>query len=169
MPCELERFALDATTPIIFGNNGRWEVLQAIVGSRAVVSEEIYSECRSVRTQLDVAIDGGAIDRLSVQGERGLALFAEARGVMDAGEASTVALAAELGAIVVSDDLKAIERTGSLAGLRVIGVYDILCYAVSHEVLSPAQARAAYDMFVSGGARLPGLTQDAFSSCDGSD
>jgi predicted nucleic acid-binding protein len=166
MPCSTRRFALDASVLITFGKNGEFRLIEEVLGGRGYVTDEVYDECRSIRAMVDSALSVGSLLQHTISDSYDLAFFAQVRLRMDRGEASAVTAARSLDAVVVSDDEDAIKIGGELLGQnRVIGTREILCFAVAHAILTPAQAQAWATTFIAGGAYIPEPEAGYFHAC----
>ena len=165
MVCEGREFVLDASVVITFSRNGEFGLLEDILQGRAIISDEVYEECVSPRTSLDAAIARGMIQRSTISTPGDLAYFASARGQMDVGEASAIALAHARGATVLCDDDEARRVGRSLPDAPVVeGTLELLGFAVAHGRLSAEQAEVHVATFIAGGAYLPGVPEGYFDS-----
>lgn len=154
---------------ITFSKNGRFDLLEQALATRAYVTDEVYRECQSARISLDADIALGRILCFTITAPEDLAFFARLRRQVDAGEASAVTAARAPSGCVVSDDRQAIAIAGALPGpVNVVGTREVLCFAVEHGHLTAAQAEVQLSAFIIGGAYVPDADPSFFEGCAGS-
>ena len=102
----------DANVLINLLRIGQLRLLGALDPYQFVVPEEVLGEIidPAQRDETDSAISRGDFGRVVVDTLEALALFAELRDVMGAGEAACLALAATMGCHIASDEKKRFRR-----------------------------------------------------------
>jgi predicted nucleic acid-binding protein len=134
----------DANLLINLIHAGRILLLGELRGYRFVVPEEVVAEVtvEAQLAELQSAIGANAVSVCPLAGMDGLALFAELRVVMGAGESACLALAELNGWSVASDERRRFRREAiaRLGVHRLLTTPDIFLLAIRSGLLSVAEA-----------------------------
>jgi predicted nucleic acid-binding protein len=133
-------------------HTGHLELLGRLPGFRFVVTDEVIAEILHSDQQrvVDEAVGAGHVQRESISSTEELALFAELRQVLGAGESSCLALAEKRGWIVACDEKRvflreARRRLGEGRILNTPGIYVLSIQAGLITVAVADEAKATLE------------------------
>jgi predicted nucleic acid-binding protein len=155
-----------ANTTIIsnFAAVGRLDVLRDLLGE-VYISTEVYAEIQDGRTEgydfyggieahIHPLAPGGWLHLTSFQGDEELRLFNNLPPVLHRGEASSLAIAAQRGWAILTDDARARQAAREL-GVRLSGTLGVLIQAIKADLLSVDEANQLLGQMVELGYRSP--------------
>ncbi len=136
--------ASDANPIINLTHVKRLSMLGGLPPYRFVVPDDVAAEITDAnqRAQLDMAFDSGVLSPCALTDPDGLAMFAELRRILGAGESACLVLAERNGWHVASDERRAFRRViGERIGLdRLLTTRDIYVLAIRAGHLTVAEA-----------------------------
>ncbi len=137
----------DANVLINLMHAGRLGLLGALTGYEFVVPDHVVAEIKDSeqRRTLDGSIEGGVLRVEAITEFGSMAVFAELRDLMGAGEAACLAIACGRGWIVASDEKGAFRREAiaRLGEGRIITTAGLLLLAIQQAVITADEADEA--------------------------
>jgi len=136
----------DANVIINLMHVSRLEICGRLPGHAFVVPEHVYAEITnpSQRALLDAAVEGGVFRIEALVEISALELFAELRTRVGRGEASCLAMAAERGWLIASDEKKRFRREAEarIGKERILGTVELFVLAIQAQILTVEDADA---------------------------
>ncbi|MBK7645269.1 MAG: hypothetical protein IPJ19_19875 [Planctomycetes bacterium] len=135
----------DANVLINFAHVGRLDLLSALASYAITVPEEVVAEVKD-RDQLALLraeIDAGRFEVCRIDELAGLAIFADLRERLGAGESACITLAAQHGWVVASDERRAVfmrEIERRLGNGRLLNTPGLMVVALREALLTVEQA-----------------------------